>query len=143
MQHSIQINASKEKVWDVLWSDKSFRDWANIIDEGTYIDGDLQEGKEVNVMSASGYGVTVKVEKLTPYQFLLFKQVADIKVGKDGAVEKREKEWEGGSESYELKEKEGKVELIITEDVPENLVEYFDEKLPEVLERIKVLAEAK
>ncbi len=41
IQFSIEINASKEKVWATLWDDKSFRDWANIIDEGTYMKGVL------------------------------------------------------------------------------------------------------
>ena len=37
IQFSIEINASKENVWNTLWADATFRDWANVIDEGTYI----------------------------------------------------------------------------------------------------------
>ncbi len=33
-QFTISINATKEKVWKTLWEDATFRDWANIIDEG-------------------------------------------------------------------------------------------------------------
>lgn len=34
IQFSIEINASKERVWATLWQEKTFLDWANIIDEG-------------------------------------------------------------------------------------------------------------
>ena len=143
MRYSIEINASKEKIWEVLWSDPTLRKWAGIIDEGTYLDGELEEGNEVNFMSASGYGVTSRVEELVPYQRMVFKQIADVKVSKDGSLERREKQWEGGLETYELKDSQGHIELSLEQDVPDELVEYFEKKIPEALECIKTLAEAK
>jgi hypothetical protein len=143
IQHSIGINASKENVWEVLWSDQTLRDWANIIDEGTYMEGKLQQGNEISFMSASGFGVSSKVEKLIPYKYVSLRQIADIKVGKDGAIEKRDKQWTGGLESYELEESNGKVALTVTQDVPEELVEMFNTRIPQSLERVKVLAETK
>jgi uncharacterized protein YndB with AHSA1/START domain len=144
IRHSIEISASKEKVWEVLWSDQTLRDWANIIDEGTYMEGQLQEGHEVNFMSGnSGYGVNSRVEKLIPNEFVSFKQVADIKIDKDGSIEKRDKQWTGGLDSYELTENHGKTELSNIQDVPDELVEMFKTRIPQALQRIKVLAEKK
>ncbi|MBI4857433.1 MAG: hypothetical protein HY818_11910 [Acetobacterium woodii] len=40
---SIRINATKESVWATLWEDVTFRDWASIIDEGTYLKGNMKE----------------------------------------------------------------------------------------------------
>jgi uncharacterized protein YndB with AHSA1/START domain len=45
MQFSVEINASKQKVWDTLWQDETFRQWAGIIDPGTYVT--LQRVKEL------------------------------------------------------------------------------------------------
>ena len=39
LQFSIEIKAPIERVWATLWEDATFRDWASIIDEGTYIKG--------------------------------------------------------------------------------------------------------
>ncbi len=109
--------------------------------------GDLQEGNEVNFIGNSdggvSYGVTSRVEKLIPNKYLLFARIADIKVDKDGSIEKRDKQWAGGAEIYELEENHGTVKLSITQDVPDELVEYFETTLPKVLERVKVLAETK
>ncbi len=143
LQHSIEINASKEKVWKVLWGDETLRDWANIIDEGTYMEGTLQEGGEVTFMSASGYGVASKIEKMIPNEYVSFLWTSDITVGKDGAIEKRDTQWTGGKENYGLQETNSKVTLSVTQDVPDELVEHFKTKYPEALERVKVLAETK
>lgn len=145
LQHSIDIKASKERVWDILWSDHTLRDWANIIDEGTYLDGELKEGNEINFIGSSdggaSYGVTSKIEKLIPNQYILLAKIADIIVDKDGRIEKRANQWSGGMESYELEETNGSVKLTIIQDVPDELIKYFDTKLPEVLQRVKILAE--
>ena len=145
MQHSIEIDASKEKIWNVLWSDNTFRDWSSIIDEGTFMVGNLEEGSEVNFIGNKtegvSYGVTAKVEKLTPNELISFTRIADIQVNEDGSISKRDKQWAGSLESYELEEHDHKITLSITQDVPEELVEYFQAKLPQALERIKELAE--
>jgi len=47
LEFRIEIRAPREKVWDTLWEDKTFRDWAGIIDEGTYMVGEIKEGNKV------------------------------------------------------------------------------------------------
>ncbi len=139
LHFSIEINAPKERVWATLWDDKSFRDWAGIIDEGTYMQGEMTEGNEIWFLSSvNGYGVTSLIEKLTPNEFVLFRHRADTK---DIGQQEREKEWTGGKESYTLTEKNGVTALIVKTDVPQELKEMFNDRLPRALERIKALAE--
>lgn len=139
MQFTIEIRASKEKVWDTLWDDKTFRDWAGIIDPETHMVGDLVEGNEVQFLSVEGgYGVTSLVEKLTPHEYLLLRHSADTQ--DDGARE-REKEWTGGAESYTLTEHDGVTTLAVAFDVPLEQEEYFKLNYPKALERVKELAE--
>lgn len=139
MQFSIEINAPKQKVWDTLWQDKTFRDWAGIIDPGTYMVGDLKEGNEVQYMSAeNGYGVTSLVDTLIPNEYLLLKHAADTQ---DSGAHQRDEQWTGGQESYNLSEDGGVTRLIVAFDVPTELEEYFSNTYPKVLQRIKELSE--
>ena len=139
LQFSIEINASKERVWATLWEDVTFRDWANIIDEGTYMKGVMKEGNEVQfISSVNGYGVTSLIEKLNPNEYVLFRHSADTQ--KSGQQE-REKEWTGATESYSVAEKNGVTTLILKTDVPQEQEETFNIRLPRALERIKTLAE--
>lgn len=139
MQFSVEIHATKEKVWDTLWQDETLRQWAGIIDPGTYMVGELKEGNEVQYISAeNGYGVTSLVDTCVPNEYLLLKHQADTKnSGKD----QRDDEWTGGDESYQLSEKDGITTLTVAFDVPSNLEEYFNEAYPKALAKVKELAE--
>ena len=138
MQFVVEINATKQKVWDTLWQDTTFRQWAGIIDPGTYMVGDLQQGNEVQYISANGFGVTSLVEKLVVGEFLLLKHRADTQ---DQGKQERKNEWTGGQESYSLDEKDGTTTLTVAFDVPPELEGYFAINFPKALERVKVLTE--
>lgn len=141
MQFIIEIHAPKEMVWDTLWQDETFRQWASIIDPETYMVGDLKEGNEIQfISSSSGYGVTSLVEKLTPGEFLLLRHHADTQ---GSGKRERAQEWTGGEESYSLVEKDGTTTLTVAFDVPPELEEYFKVNYPKALEQVKVLAERK
>ncbi|MEN6420273.1 MAG: hypothetical protein ABFC73_15260 [Clostridiaceae bacterium] len=139
LQFTIEISASKERVWATLWEDSTFRDWADFIDEGTYMQGVLKQGNEIQFISAvNGYGVTDLIEKLIPNEFISFRHRADTK--ESGRLE-RENEWTGGKESYSLAEKNDVTALTVKSDIPEELEETFLVSFPKALERIKALAE--
>ena len=82
--------------------------------------------------------MTSLIEKLTPNEFVLFRHSADTK---ESGQQEREKEWTGGTESYTLTDEYGVTTLIVKTDVPEEMEEMFNIRLPKALERIKVLAE--
>lgn len=141
IQFTIVINATKVRVWDVLWQDETLRQWASIIDPGTYMDGILKEGNEVQFISSeNGYGVTSLVEKLIPGEFLLLRHSADTQ---DYGKQEREKDWTGGKESYTLNDVDGVTTLTVAFDVPQELEEYFKINYPKALARVKELAESR
>lgn len=140
MQFRVEINTPKERVWDTLWQDETFRQWAGIIDPGTHIVGELKEGTEVQFVSGNGYGVTSLVAKLVANEFLLLRHLADTQ---DEGKREREKEWTGGEESYTLAEKDAITTLTAIFDVPPEMEEYFTINYPKALGRVKVLAEGK
>ena len=138
-QFSIEIKAPQERVWNTLWEDKTFRDWASIIDEGTYMVGEIKKGNKVQfISSVSGYGVTSLVEKLILNKLVSFRQMADTK---DSGEREREKEWTGGTESYSLAENDDVTTLAVAIDVPPEQEETFEVRFPKALERVKILAE--
>jgi len=139
-QYTIQINATKERVWTTLWDDLTFRDWAGIIDEGTYMKGEMIEGNRIQyISSVNGYGVTSLIEKLIPNVFIQLRHCADTK---ESGAQEREKEWTGGTESYSLVEKNGVTTLIFITDFPEELEEILSVSFPKALERVRTLAES-
>lgn len=139
MYFSIEINASKEKVWDTLWQDESFRLWAGIIDQETYMVGDLRKGNIIKFISKrNGYGVTSIVEELIVNEFLLLRHESDTQ---DAGMRERVNEWTGGTESYKLIKNDGSTTLSTTFDVPEDMESYFSSVYPKALQKVKTLAE--
>ena len=51
---SIFINAPKEKIWSVLLDDKTYRKWTSVFMEGSYAEGNWQQGSKILFMSVSG-----------------------------------------------------------------------------------------
>lgn len=140
LEFSIDIHAPKERVWSILWEDKTFRDWANNIDEGMYLVGDLQEGGEVRFTAKDGkMGVTSLVERLVPNEFVSFRHKADVV---EGSGEERDNEWSDGRESYLLVEHGEHTALTLALDTPPEQEENMERCMPKALQRVKELAEA-
>lgn len=141
LDFQIDIATNKEHLWAILWSDETFRVWANYIDEGTYMVGGLIEGESVAFMSSvNGYGVKSLVKQVIPNEYVLFNHSADtMSFGQD----LRENEWTGGSESYSLVPFEEGVHLLLTIEVPDHMTQLFMERQPQALQCIKDLAEDK
>jgi len=141
LRFTVDIRAPKERVWDCLWRDETLRDWASIIDPGTYMVGPLTEGAEVQFISSeNGYGVTSLVEKLVPNEYALLRHHADTQ---QRGEQVREKQWTDGTERYTLSETDGITTLATSVDVPQELEDYFNVAYPKALARVKELAEKK
>jgi uncharacterized protein YndB with AHSA1/START domain len=138
LQFSIEIKAPRKKVWSTLWQEKTFHEWADIIDPGMYIEGDLKEGNRVKFMSPKGFSVSSLVESFIVNELVSFRHMMDIK----GSVEV-ENEWTGGMESFSLTEYSGVTTLTIELDTPTELEENFKVILPKVLERVRMMSETK
>ena len=138
LQFTIEINAPKEKVWDTMWQDEVFRQWAGLIDPGTYMVGDLAVGNEVQFISGNGYGVTSLVEKLSDGEYLLLRHSADTQ---DVGERERDKQWTGGKEEYTLTETDGITTLTIAFDVPPELEEIMNTSYPKAMGKLKELTE--
>ncbi|MEO5890401.1 MAG: hypothetical protein ABIQ31_09120 [Ferruginibacter sp.] len=52
LHFSTTIKAPAEKIWSVLWSDKTYRAWTGIFDEGAYAVPDWKEGSKILFLSA-------------------------------------------------------------------------------------------
>lgn len=59
LEFSIEIQASKEKVWETLWNDETYRKWTATFIRGSYIEGELREGKEVRFLTPGEHELSV------------------------------------------------------------------------------------
>ncbi|MEJ7627894.1 MAG: SRPBCC domain-containing protein [Ferruginibacter sp.] len=137
----IDINASKEKVWNVLWNDDTYTQWTAPFGEGSYAQTDWKEGSKVLFLSSNGEGMNSTIVKKTPNEFMSFKHLGMIKDGIEMPLDDKTREWSGAMENYILNEKGGGTELVVEMDIAENFEKYFTDTFPKALEKVKELAE--
>lgn len=137
------INATKEKVWAVLWSDETYKAWTSVFCEGSYAVSDWNEGSKILFLDGKGSGMYSTIAKKITGGFMSFKHIGVVKDNIEQPLDEQTKSWSGSTENYTLKETAGVTELTIELDVVESFMDYFTKTFPVAMENIKKLAEAK
>ena len=139
---SISVNASREKIWDVLWSDSSYRQWTSVFAEGSRAETDWKKGSKVLFHDGKGDGMVSTIIENIPNEFMSIKHLGEVKNGIEDTASEKVKQWAGAMENYTLTEVDGKTELNVDMDIAEEYKDYFLTTWPKALEKIKELAEA-
>ena len=138
---SISVNASREKIWDVLWSDGSYRQWTSVFAEGSRAETDWKKGSKVLFHDGKGDGMVSTIIENIPNEFMSIKHLGEVKKGIEDTTSEKVKQWAGAMENYTLTEVDGKTELNVDMDIAEEYKDYFLTTWPKALEKIKQLAE--
>jgi hypothetical protein len=139
---SIEIKATKNKIWTALWNDKSYRKWASVFFEGSYaISDNWKEGSRVLFLAPDQSGIYSIIERHNSAQIMHFKHIGKMLEGKEQAIDAETKKWSGTEEIYTLTEGTESNNLTIEIDVLEVHLDFMTEKLPKALEVIKQLSE--
>lgn len=142
-QFTILIDAPREKVWNILWDDASYRDWTSVFMEGSRAETDWKKGSKALFLSGSGEGMVSRIEESIPNEFMSIKHLGVVKNGVEIIDDEKAKEWAGALENYTLEMVNGKTKLTIDMDIADEYKDYFQTTWPKALERVKELAEKK
>lgn len=141
LRFSIEIQAPKEKIWQVLLDDRTYRIWTSVFHEGSHAVGDWQEGTKILFLGPEGSGMSSRIFKHVPNVFLSIQHLGFIANGVEDFDSEEAKKWSGALENYALLERQGVCELIIEIDVMETYIDYFEKAWPQALQKVKELAE--
>lgn len=142
IEKNILINAPKQKVWDTLFNDKTYRIWTESFIDGSYAETDWEVGSEIVFKGSKGYGMFGKIEEKLEPDFMCFKLegLINSKGVKDSEGEEA-KPYKDSRESYTLIETDGVTELDIVAVVSEEYFETMDKIWDEALLKVRELAE--
>lgn len=138
---SITLQASKEKVWDVLTLDRYNRQWFGAFSEGSHAKTDWQVGSKAIFADSSNSGIWGIIIENVPAQSLVIEYQGMIADGKDDPESPYAKDVKGSKESYHIHDLGGHSRLDINVEMAE---EYFDQMngaWDQALEIVKDLAE--
>ena len=105
IKKSIEINAPKETVWEVLLDDKYTNIWYEEFSEGAHAITDWQAGSKTVFIDNTGNGLIGKVTDNVLYEFVSMDFTGIVSNGKEDYDSDYARGIKGTSESYRLVEK--------------------------------------
>ena len=142
LQFRIDIDAPKEKVWNVMLNKDTYPDWVGVSWPTSYYEGEWTMDKKVKFISRDGSGTLGQVVEHKPYQLSKVKHVAVLL---PGGIEDKESEdakgWIGTTESYTFYDTGNSTKLVIDIETLPSWVKMFEEGWPAALAKLKELSE--
>jgi hypothetical protein len=141
LEFKIEINAPKEKVWNTLWNDETYRKWTHVFCEGTYAVSNWNEGDKIHFLSPNGEGMNSIIDKKIENEYIAFKHLSSMKDFEVMPIDDESQEWTGSLETYKLTQNNSAIILEVKIDTLEKYVDYFKTTFPNGLEMVKTLSE--
>lgn len=145
MTFNTTINASREKVWNILWDDASYPAWTSAFCEGSHAVTDWQKGSKVLFLDGNKSGMVSRVAENVPNEYMSFEHLGEVKDGIEDTESEQVKAWAGAHENYTLTTTGSKTALLVEMEcanVPDDFKDYFRKTWPLAMDKIKALAEA-
>jgi hypothetical protein len=140
-EFKITINGPREKVWQVLWEDASYREWTSVFAPGSKAKTDWKKGSEIQFLDEKDDGMISRVEENIPNEYMSIEHLGYVKGGVEDRTSEEVKKWAGAHENYSLKNVNGGTELVVDMDIVDEYKDYFVKTWPKALEKVKELSE--
>jgi len=140
-KYSISINASREKVWQVLFNEETYTQWTVPFTPGSVAITDWQEGSSARFVDGTGDGMISRIEKRVDNEYLSIEHIGMIQKGESITSGPQVAPWKGSHENYILSSSGSQTLLEVEMDTTPEMLQYFQDKWPKALQKVKELAE--
>ena len=145
LQFSIDINAPKEKVWNTMLNQDTYRVWADVFMPGSHYLGNWNTGSKILFVapdtSGNVAGMVSRIKENRQYAYVSIEHLGFVQDGKEDTSSEAVKAWAGSLENYTFTESNGTTNVFVELDTAEEHAEMFGEIWPKALEELKKLAE--
>lgn len=144
--YSIHINAPREKVWDTMLTQDTYREWTNVFNEGSRFEGTWEQGSKILFLgpdpeTGKEGGMVSRIKENRPHEFVSIEHLGILKDGVEDTTSDEAKQFAPAFENYTLTEKDGGTEVNVDIDVAEVFAEFSQETWPKALLKIKEISE--
>lgn len=145
LNFSILIDAPKEKVWNTMLEDKTYRMWTEEFTSGSYYVGDWNKGSKILFLAPGNDGkiggMVSRIKDNRLHEYISIEHLGEVIDGVEDTASDRVKEWSGALENYTFIDKNGKTEVIVEMDINKEFKEMFENIWPMALQKLKELCE--
>jgi hypothetical protein len=145
LKFSIEINSPKEKVWNTMLEDKTYRIWTEVFSKGSHFIGDWSKGSKILFLGPNENGemggMVSRIKENKLYEYISIEHLGVVENGKEDTTSDAVKQWAGTLENYAFKNKDGKTELLVEMDINDEYKQMFESMWPAALKKLKELSE--
>jgi len=146
LHFSIVINAPKEKVWNTMLDDKTYRVWTEAFTPGSHYVGDWSTGSKILFLgpdpnTGNMGGMVSRIKENRRYEFISIEHLGMVQDGKEDTTSDAVKAWAGAHENYTFKENGRATEVSVDIDINDEYKEMFQDMWPKALQKLKEIAE--
>lgn len=145
----IEINTPKQKVWEVMLADNTYREWTGAFHEGSFYEGNWDKGSNIKFLALDDGklgGMAGKIVENIPYEYISIEYVGMVTNGMVDSTSDSVKQWVGAHENYTFSEKDNVTTLVVElegKDISDEMGDMFTEMWPKSLQKLKEIAERK
>jgi uncharacterized protein YndB with AHSA1/START domain len=143
LEYQIDINASKEKVWNTMLQLETYQQWTEVSWPGSSYEGEWKQGAAMRFGAPGQGGTYAELREVRPYEHIHAEHTASI--NPDGSLDRDSemaKGWVGTTESYTFTENNGTTALTVHIKTNPDWAPMFDEGWPPALKKLKELCES-
>lgn len=147
MHFAITIDAPKQKVWDTMLQDATFREWTDPFnpDGSSWYEGDWKEGSKILFLGAGKNGrvegMVSRIKEARPHDFVSIEHLGVVQDGREDTTSEKAKQFAPAFENYTFVDKGGMTEVQVDMDIAEQHRQMFETSWPKALQKLKQLAE--
>lgn len=135
------IDASAEKIWQVLWEPTTYCKWTSAFNPGARVETDWKQGSRALFLDVNGDGIFQDIEEVRRHELMVFKYLGDFKDGKEDFDSPKAKELLGARQIYRIEPRGSETRLTVEIDMDPQYEEFFDKTFPRALDHIRTLSE--
>lgn len=138
------IHASREKLWNALWDDASYRKWTSAFSPTSYaVTDNWKEGSKVLFLDGEGSGMVSTIAENRPNEYMSIKHLGEVKNGVEDTTSEKVQAWNGAMENYTLTQtlKGTHLAVELIGNIPDEFADYFEKTWPLALDKLQALAE--
>ncbi|HCY76788.1 MAG TPA: ATPase [Ignavibacteriales bacterium] len=145
LKFSIEINAPKEKVWDSMLEDKTYRIWTEAFSSGSHYVGAWDKGSKILFLGPNEKGImggmVSRIKENRKHEYISIEHLGIVHDGVEDTTSDAVKPWAGSLENYTFKNLNGKTELLVDIDINDEYKDMFNDMWPKALQKLKELSE--
>lgn len=145
LHFSITIDAPKEKVWNTMLGEDSYRFWTEAFMPSSHYVGDWSKGSKMLFLAPDKAGkmsgMVSRIKENRPHDYISIEHLGVVQDGKEDTSSAAAKGWAGALENYTFKEIGGTTKVSVDMDTTEEFKEIFQDIWPKALQKLKALAE--